>query len=200
MRENQGLRAGRGHQPYVYKCTTTMCKNTERASESSGKPSATQRGDTEQEKHFSHFNIFLIYIYIFCFHMEIWKLSALMATILVCSVQSLSFTLNRENWISDWGNDPAEEELASQAAALLKRSKSHQFYGLMGKRSGILQPVRMDRRRHKGDLFVGLMGRRSIAGPVTKTLSETSTTMDKPADLNKESDLQDEWDKLQYYR
>lgn len=33
-------------------------------------------------------------------------------------------------------NDPVEEELASQAAALLKRSKSHQFYGLMGKRSG----------------------------------------------------------------
>lgn len=33
-------------------------------------------------------------------------------------------------------NDPVEEELASQAAALLKRSKSHHFYGLMGKRSG----------------------------------------------------------------
>ncbi|KAA0725574.1 hypothetical protein E1301_Tti018712 [Triplophysa tibetana] len=58
-------------------------------------------------------------------------------------------------------NDPVEEEIASQAAALLKRSKSHQFYGLMGKRSG----------------------------PVTKTLSETSTSMDKPAVLNKESGM-----------
>lgn len=67
------------------------------------------------------------------------------------------------------------------------------------------------------------------AGPVTKTLSETSTSMDKPVVLNKESgmtftvliqcvsvcpaavcestsslsdtsDLQEEWDKLQYYR
>lgn len=46
---------------------------------------------------------FFLFTHIFCFHMEIWKLSALMATILVCSVQSLSFTLNRENWISDWG-------------------------------------------------------------------------------------------------
>ncbi|XP_056628087.1 uncharacterized protein si:ch211-131k2.2 isoform X2 [Triplophysa dalaica] len=192
MRE--GLRAGRGRQPYVYKCITTKCKNTERASEISAKPSATQRGDTEWEK------TFFLFTHIFCFQMEIWKLSALMATILVCSVQSLSFTLNRENWISDWGNDPVEEELASQAAAPLKRSKSHQFYGLMGKRSGILQPVRMDRRRHKGDMFVGLMGRRSIAGPVRKTLSESSTSMDKPVVLNKESDLQEEWDKLQYYR
>uniref|UniRef100_A0A673G0V5 Uncharacterized protein n=1 Tax=Sinocyclocheilus rhinocerous TaxID=307959 RepID=A0A673G0V5_9TELE len=66
--------------------------------------------------------------------MEIWKLSALMLTILALafSVQGLSFTLNRDHWISDnW----EVKTLASQVASLLKRSKSHQFYGLMGKRS-----------------------------------------------------------------
>ncbi|XP_065098821.1 uncharacterized protein [Paramisgurnus dabryanus] len=109
--------------------------------------------------------------------MEIWKLSAIMFTILMYSVQSLSFT----HWISDnWGNDPMDEGIASEAAALLKRSRSHQFYGLMGKRSG-------------------LMGRRSLAGPVRKSFSETSTAMNNPVDLNKRSDLQEEWDKLQYY-
>ncbi|XP_065098820.1 uncharacterized protein [Paramisgurnus dabryanus] len=117
--------------------------------------------------------------------MEIWKLSAIMFTILMYSVQSLSFT----HWISDnWGNDPMDEGIASEAAALLKRSRSHQFYGLMGKRSG-----------NKGDMFVGLMGRRSLAGPVRKSFSETSTAMNNPVDLNKRSDLQEEWDKLQYY-
>ncbi|XP_056101934.1 tachykinin-4 [Rhinichthys klamathensis goyatoka] len=67
--------------------------------------------------------------------MEICKLSALMLTILAlaCSVEGLSFTLNRDHWISDnWKDEPVEETLAS----LLKRSKSHPFYGLMGKRSG----------------------------------------------------------------
>lgn len=131
--------------------------------------------------------------------MEIWKLSALMLTILALaySVQGLSFTLDRDHWISDnWEvsnafcihffvvhysnyyllflsitnvgtkrmknncvfssktlcsvpltltvkmvwlltqDEPVDETLASQVASLLKRSKSHQFYGLMGKRSG----------------------------------------------------------------
>uniref|UniRef100_A0A673IML5 Si:ch211-131k2.2 n=1 Tax=Sinocyclocheilus rhinocerous TaxID=307959 RepID=A0A673IML5_9TELE len=81
--------------------------------------------------------------------MEIWKLSVLMLTILAfaCSVQGLSFTLNRDPWISDnWEDEPVEETLASQVASLLKRSKSHQFYGLMGKRSEVVQPVKMEQR------------------------------------------------------
>ncbi|CAM4707122.1 hypothetical protein PO909_013196 [Leuciscus waleckii] len=131
--------------------------------------------------------------------MEICKLSALMLTILALaySVEGLSFTLNRDHWIADnWEDEPVEETLAS----LLKRSKSHPFYGLMGKRSGDLQPVKMERRRHKGDMFVGLMGKRSLGGAVTRTIPETSTAMDKSADLNKQTaDLQEEWDRLQYY-
>ncbi|KAK7123059.1 hypothetical protein R3I94_019992 [Phoxinus phoxinus] len=131
--------------------------------------------------------------------MEICKLSALMLTILALaySVEGLSFTLNRDHWISDnWEDEPVVETLAS----LLKRSKSHPFYGLMGKRSGVLQPVKMERRRHKGDMFVGLMGKRSLGGDVTRTIPEASTAMDKSADLNKQTaDLQEEWDRLQYY-
>ncbi|XP_067286532.1 protachykinin-1 isoform X2 [Pseudorasbora parva] len=130
--------------------------------------------------------------------MEIWKLSALMLTTLALaySVQGLSFTLNRDHWISDnWKDEPVEETLAS----LLKRSKPHQFYGLMGKRSGVLQPVKMERRRHKGDVFVGLMGKRSLGGALTRTIPETSTSMDNSADVNKQKDIREEWDRLQYY-
>ncbi|XP_073774237.1 uncharacterized protein si:ch211-131k2.2 isoform X3 [Danio rerio] len=113
-------------------------------------------------------------------------------------VEGFSFSLNRDNWISDnWEDEPMEETLASQVASLLKRSKSHQFYGLMGKRSEVLQPVKMERRRHKGDMFVGLMGKRSLGGSGTRAIPETSTA--KSAALNKRTaDLQEEWDRLQY--
>ncbi|XP_059386452.1 protachykinin isoform X2 [Carassius carassius] len=134
--------------------------------------------------------------------MEIWKLSALMLTILAlaCSVQGLSFTLNRDHWISDnWEDEPVEETLASQVASLLKRSKSHPFYGLMGKRSKFFQPVKMERRRHKGDMFVGLMGKRSLGGDFRRTIPESSTAMDKSGDLNKQTDVREEWNRLQYY-
>ncbi|XP_050980295.1 protachykinin-1 [Labeo rohita] len=115
--------------------------------------------------------------------------------------QGLSFTLNRDHWISDnWEDEPLEETLASQVASLLKRSKSHQFYGLMGKRSEVVQPVKMERRRHKGDMFVGLMGKRSLGGDFRKTIPESSTAMDKSGDLNKQTaDVREEWDRLQYY-
>ncbi|XP_042622993.1 protachykinin-like isoform X1 [Cyprinus carpio] len=135
--------------------------------------------------------------------MEIWKLSALMLTILAlaCSVQGLSFTLNRDHWISDnWEDEPVEETLASQVASLLKRSKSQPFYGLMGKRSKVFQPVKMERRRHKGDMFVGLMGKRSSGGDFRRTIPESNTAMDKSGDLNKQTaDLREEWNRLQYY-
>ncbi|XP_043110189.1 protachykinin-1 isoform X2 [Puntigrus tetrazona] len=143
--------------------------------------------------------------------MDIWKVSVLMLAILAlaCSVRGLSFTPNREPWISDnWEDEPVEETLASQVAGLLKRSKSHQFYGLMGKRS-VVQPVKMERRKvkninfskgHKGDMFVGLMGKRPSGGDSRKTTPETSTATDKSGDLKKQTaDAQEEWDRLQYY-
>ncbi|XP_043110190.1 protachykinin-1 isoform X3 [Puntigrus tetrazona] len=143
--------------------------------------------------------------------MDIWKVSVLMLAILAlaCSVRGLSFTPNREPWISDnWEDEPVEETLASQVAGLLKRSKSHQFYGLMGKRSEVVQPVKMERRKvkninfskgHKGDMFVGLMGKRPSGGDSRKTTPETSTATDKSGDLKKQTDAQEEWDRLQYY-
>ncbi|XP_058649876.1 uncharacterized protein si:ch211-131k2.2 [Onychostoma macrolepis] len=57
----------------------------------------------------------------------------------------------------------------------------------MGKRSEFIQPVKMERRRHKGDMFVGLMGKRSSGGDFRKTIPETSTAMDKSGDLNKQA-------------
>ncbi|RXM35484.1 hypothetical protein EOD39_4072 [Acipenser ruthenus] len=39
--------------------------------------------------------------------------------------------------------EPPENNLAQQVAELIKRSKYHQFYGLMGRRSGAPQTVPM---------------------------------------------------------
>ncbi|XP_066556319.1 protachykinin [Amia ocellicauda] len=84
----------------------------------------------------------------------------------------------REYWSSEnWQEEPAENSLAHRVAELIKRSKSHQFYGLMGRRSGAPQTVPLGRKRHKGEMFVGLMGRRSSSG-----------------------ELQEEWDRPQYER
>ncbi|TRZ00223.1 hypothetical protein DNTS_033747 [Danionella cerebrum] len=106
--------------------------------------------------------------------MELWKLSpAMMLSIaaLACSAEGLSVTLNRDHWASDEWQEPLQETLSSEVAGLLKRSKSHQFYGLMGKRSET-QYV-----------------------PTTR-IQESSTVLNKP---NKHTDLQSDWDQLQYY-
>ncbi|KAI5103091.1 protachykinin-1-like isoform X3 [Silurus meridionalis] len=83
--------------------------------------------------------------------MEIWRLLAVIITVSVlgCTAQGMSFTLNKEHWISkNWEDKPLVDTLAGEVANLIKRSKAHQFYGLMGKRAG-----------NKGEKFVGLMGR-----------------------------------------
>uniref|UniRef100_A0A8C2H908 Uncharacterized protein n=1 Tax=Cyprinus carpio TaxID=7962 RepID=A0A8C2H908_CYPCA len=58
-------------------------------------------------------------------------------------------------------DEPVEETLVSQVASLLKRSKSHQYYGLMGRRSG---KICCFLEGHKGHMFVGLKGKRSSGG------------------------------------
>ncbi|KAF0032292.1 hypothetical protein F2P81_014582 [Scophthalmus maximus] len=50
---------------------------------------------------------------------------------------------------------PLERGLTIRLADLIKRSKSEQFHGLMGRSSG-----------NKGEMFVGLMGRRSLRGDI----------------------------------
>uniref|UniRef100_A0A3B1KK53 Si:ch211-131k2.2 n=2 Tax=Astyanax mexicanus TaxID=7994 RepID=A0A3B1KK53_ASTMX len=125
--------------------------------------------------------------------MEIWKLQVVVIsmTALACSSHGLSFTLDKERWISkNWEDGPLVEKLASEVASLIKRSKAHQFYGLMGKRSGIPQPMRMDRRRNKGEMFVGLMGRRSLRGDsLTRIIpAETSTVNNAAMESDQQSD------------
>ncbi|KAG7325536.1 hypothetical protein KOW79_011852 [Hemibagrus wyckioides] len=83
--------------------------------------------------------------------MEIWRLLAVIisVSVLACSAHGMSFSLDKEHWISkNWEDKPLVDTLASEVASLIKRSKAHQFYGLMGKRTG-----------NKGEKFVGLMGR-----------------------------------------
>uniref|UniRef100_UPI0037E9A71B protachykinin-like n=1 Tax=Semicossyphus pulcher TaxID=241346 RepID=UPI0037E9A71B len=57
---------------------------------------------------------------------------------------------------------PLERDITMRLADLIKRSKAQQFHGLMGRSSGRSQPVRLGRKRNKGDMFVGLMGKRTL--------------------------------------
>ncbi|KAG8006681.1 hypothetical protein GBF38_022642 [Nibea albiflora] len=59
-----------------------------------------------------------------------------------------------EVWtVENWQGYPLERGLTIRLADLIKRSKSQQFHGLMGRSSG-----------NKGEMFVGLMGKRSLSG------------------------------------
>ncbi|KAF4085343.1 hypothetical protein AMELA_G00116890 [Ameiurus melas] len=127
--------------------------------------------------------------------MEIWRLLAVIitASVLACSVQGMSITLNKEHWLSKNLEDkPLVDTLSSEVASLIKRSKAHQFYSLMGKRADIPQRMRLGQKRNKGEKFVGLMGRSLRGDTFTRIIpAETSTAM--------QSDLQEEWDNPQYY-
>ncbi|XP_041734413.1 protachykinin-like isoform X2 [Coregonus clupeaformis] len=137
--------------------------------------------------------------------MDILKFQLVIVTLytLVYTCQGLSFSVDKEHWVSkDWQDEPLEERLASQVASMIKRSKAHQFYGLMGKRSDVQQqPIRVDRRRNKGDMFVGLMGRRSPSGEsFTRIIPDApSTAIDVAEGSDTQPDSQKEWDQLQYY-
>ncbi|TSK14535.1 hypothetical protein Baya_0518 [Bagarius yarrelli] len=100
--------------------------------------------------------------------MEIWRLLAVIisTTVLACSVQGMSFTLDTKHWISkNWEDNALVDTLARDVASIVKRSKAHQFYGLMGKRTG-----------NKGEKFVGLMGRSLRGDTFTRTIpAETSS-------------------------
>ncbi|XP_026770962.2 protachykinin isoform X2 [Pangasianodon hypophthalmus] len=130
--------------------------------------------------------------------MEIWRLLAVIITVgvLACSAQGMSLTLDKEHWISkNWEDKPLVDTLVSEVASLIKRSKAHQFYGLMGKRADIPQRTKLGQKRNKGEKFVGLMGR-SLRDTFTRIIpAETSTAMQS----DKQSDLQEGWNNPQYY-
>ncbi|KAK2916451.1 hypothetical protein Q8A67_000825 [Cirrhinus molitorella] len=85
---------------------------------------------------------------------------------------------DRDIWTVDsFQEKPNETDILVHIADLVKRSKSQQFHGLMGRSTGFTQPVRLGQRRNKGgEIFVGLMGRRSSS-----------------------RDFQEEWDRPQLY-
>uniref|UniRef100_A0A673ZC60 Tachykinin precursor 1 n=1 Tax=Salmo trutta TaxID=8032 RepID=A0A673ZC60_SALTR len=66
--------------------------------------------------------------------------------------------------IENWQRDPLESGLVFRVADLIKRSNSQQFHRLIGRSSGVPQPIPLEQKRYKGDIFVGLMGRRSSSG------------------------------------
>ncbi|XP_047673635.1 uncharacterized protein si:ch211-131k2.2 [Tachysurus fulvidraco] len=126
--------------------------------------------------------------------MEIWRLLAIIGTVsvLVCSAQGRSLTLDKEHRISNnWEDEPLVDTLASEVAGLIKRSKAHQFYGLMGKRTDIPQRTRLGQKRNKGEKFVGLMGRSLREDTFTRTIPAETRT-DTQSD--KRPDLYEEWD------
>ncbi|XP_031735345.1 protachykinin-like [Anarrhichthys ocellatus] len=68
-----------------------------------------------------------------------------------------------EMWtVENWQGYPLERGITIRLADLIKRSRPQQFHGLMGRSSGASQPVRLGKKRNKGEMFVGLMGRRSL--------------------------------------
>ncbi|KAL7861163.1 hypothetical protein AOLI_G00175120 [Acnodon oligacanthus] len=80
---------------------------------------------------------------------------------------------DRTVWsMDDWQDEPEDSGLTLHFTDLLKRSKSQQFHGLMGRSSGLSQPPRLGRKRNKGEMFVGLMGRRSSNGDVQEELEK----------------------------
>ncbi|KAF4115995.1 tachykinin-4 [Onychostoma macrolepis] len=83
---------------------------------------------------------------------------------------------DRDIWtVKTLQEKPKETDILVRIADLVKRSKSQPFHGLMGRSTGITQPVRPGQRRNKGEIFVGFMGRRSGG------------------------DFQEEWDRPQLY-
>ncbi|XP_068071584.2 tachykinin-4 isoform X1 [Danio rerio] len=94
--------------------------------------------------------------------MDIFKLSAL-AFILYLQLHNAGASPSEEGdiWTVENLEKPQVTDVFLRIADLMKRSKSQHFHGLMGSSAGNTQPLRLGRRRNKGEIFVGLMGRRS---------------------------------------
>ncbi|XP_059181132.1 uncharacterized protein si:ch211-131k2.2 [Centropristis striata] len=98
--------------------------------------------------------------------MDNWKIQLVVVTFcaLVQTYQALSSSVEEERGLfKDWQGESLEADLIHPVASLMKRSKALRFYGLMGKRSGIKKPFKVN-RRNKGEMFVGLMGRSISSG------------------------------------
>ncbi|XP_056309781.1 tachykinin-4 [Danio aesculapii] len=102
--------------------------------------------------------------------MDILKLSAL-AFILYMQVHNAGASPSEDGdiWtVENLQEKPQVTDVFLRFADLMKRSKSQ--HGLMGSSAGNTQPLRLGRRRNKGEIFVGLMGRRSLSGELQEQL------------------------------
>ncbi|XP_034166174.1 tachykinin-4 [Pangasianodon hypophthalmus] len=98
--------------------------------------------------------------------MELFKL-CILAFVLYAQLHTgvSSFSEDMDIWsLENWQGDPAESGFTLHFDDLLKRSKSQQFHGLMGRSLDISQPLQLGRKRNNGEMFVGLMGKRSSKG------------------------------------
>ncbi|XP_068606562.1 protachykinin-1-like [Brachionichthys hirsutus] len=94
-------------------------------------------------------------------------LLVLLVVVLVQVFGALDTPLSSEEevWtVENWQDYPQGRGIIIRLSDITKRSKSQAFHGLMGRSSGTLQPVRLGRKRNKGDMFVGLMGKRGLGG------------------------------------
>ncbi|XP_053543921.1 tachykinin-4 isoform X1 [Ictalurus punctatus] len=98
--------------------------------------------------------------------MELFKLSILAFALYVqLHIGTSSFSEDMDIWSQEnWQGDPAEIGFTLYFDDLLKRSKSQQFHGLMGRSLEISQPLQLGWKRNNGEMFVGLMGKRSSKG------------------------------------
>ncbi|XP_034567750.1 protachykinin-1-like isoform X2 [Notolabrus celidotus] len=100
--------------------------------------------------------------------MEVLKFAVVLLLVVFVQVfgalgTSLSSEEEDEVWtVDNWEGYPLQRDLTMHLADLIKRSKAQQFHGLMGRSPGRTQPVRLGRKRNKGDMFVGLMGKRTL--------------------------------------
>ncbi|XP_069373692.1 protachykinin-1-like [Paralichthys olivaceus] len=105
--------------------------------------------------------------------MDTWKMQLVVVTFctLLQTCQGLTGSVEEERGLStDWQDDSQtamETDVSHLVASLMKRSKALRFYGLMGKRSGVKKPFKVN-RRNKGETFVGLMGRSLSSGGKNK--------------------------------
>ncbi|XP_060950848.1 protachykinin-1 [Limanda limanda] len=113
--------------------------------------------------------------------MDTWKMQLVVVTFctLLQTCQGLTASEEEERGLStDWqdgSQTPMETDVSHLVASLMKRSKALRFYGLMGKRSSVKKPFKVN-RRNKGDTFVGLMGRSLSSGESLTRINPSATT------------------------
>ncbi|XP_039645141.1 uncharacterized protein LOC120551695 isoform X2 [Perca fluviatilis] len=115
--------------------------------------------------------------------MDTWKIQLVVVTFcaLVQIYQALSSNVEEERGLSkDWQDESLEAGLTPPMASLMKRSKALRFYGLMGKRSGIRNPFKVNRQ------------------PLTRIFPSTTTTAIDVSEKPHDQGSSEEWFQILY--